>query len=403
MSVLPRVILKPREEDRILAGHPWIFDNEIGRIEGQCDPGAIVDVESSRKRYLGRGYINHQSKIRVRLLSHSKEGIDTGFWKRRLRQALEYRAGFLNTATDSFRLVFAEADLCPGLIIDLYRDISQGPQPRSYATVQFLSLGVALRANDILTALRETINLDGVVERGDAPVRLLEGLSDASSKADPGVPEEIRYLENGLSYSASLLSGQKTGAFLDQRENHLALRAIAGGRRVLDAFSNTGGFGLNALAAGALRVDFLDSSVEALAKAGDNAERNGFAGNYSKIGGNAFDFLSGLHRGHSDYSLIVLDPPAFAKNRDAMPAAYRGYKEINYRAMSCLPENGWLVTCSCSQHFSEDLFLSMLRDAAQDAGRRLRIAELRHQSKDHPILSGYPESLYLKCVMAQVI
>jgi 23S rRNA (cytosine1962-C5)-methyltransferase len=405
MSVA-RIILKPHEDERIASGHPWVYDNEIAEVIGSPEAGDAVDVESHNKHYVGRGFFNPHSKIRVRVVSRSKDGIDSGFWKRRIRQALEFRASFLDIERDSFRLLFGEADRCPGLILDLYHDyVEPDPQaaPRRIAVVQLLSYGVDRRRSEILAAIRESLNPAFIVERSDASVRVLEGLASQHDECDPGSPDSVLIRENGLWIRAKLLSGQKTGAYHDQRDNRAAAAVLAGGKAVLDAFCNSGGFGLCALKAGATHVDFVDSSEEALASARENAELNGFSGRYDIVKDDIFDFLKGAERAKRQYDLAIVDPPAFAKTRDAVEGAYRGYKEINYRALCLLPRGGWLVSCSCSQHFRLDRFLDMLKDAAHDAERSLRMAEIRFQAKDHPILSGYPESLYLKCVIGQAL
>ncbi len=405
MSVA-RVILKPHEDERIRSGHPWIFDNEIASVEGTAEAGSIVDVESANKHYVGRGFFNPHSKIRVRVITHSKDGIDAGFWKRRMREALEYRAAFLDIERDSYRLLFAEADRCPGIIIDVYNDY-QSPEatsaPRRIAVVQLLCYGADQRRDQIFQALRESIAPDYIVERSDAPVRALEGLEQPVVWGQDGSPDAILLKENGLWIQAKLLSGQKTGSYLDQRENRAAAAGFAKGRLALDAFCNSGGFGLAALRGGAARVDFVDSSAEALASAAENARLNGFEERFSCQQSDVFDFLKNAEREKARYGLVVIDPPAFAKTRDALEGAYRGYKDINYRALRILERGGYLVSCSCSHHFGLERFMAMLKDAASDAERSLRIAEIRFQAKDHPMLSGYPESQYLKCVIAQVL
>jgi len=401
-----RIILKPHEDERIASGHPWVFDNEIAEVIGAAEAGDAVDVESHNKHYVGRGFYNPHSKIRVRVVSRSKDGIDSGFWKRRIRQALEFRSAFLDVRRDSFRLLFGEADRCPGLILDLYHDYVEpdpSASPRRIAVVQLLSYGVDRRREEILGAIRETLDPAFIVERSDAPVRALEGLEAEVVASDPGSPDSILIRENGLWLRAKLLSGQKTGAYHDQRENRAAAAPLAKDKAVLDAFCNSGGFGLCALDAGAAHVDFVDSSEEALASARENAELNGFSGRYDIVKSDVFDFLKDAERSKRQYGLAIVDPPAFAKTRDALEGAYRGYKEINYRAMRLLPRGGWLASCSCSQHFRLERFLDMLRDASRDAERSLRMSEIRFQAKDHPILAGYPESLYLKCVIGQAL
>jgi 23S rRNA (cytosine1962-C5)-methyltransferase len=253
-----------------------------------------------------------------------------------------------------------------------------------------------------VAAVRERLGPVAVIERSDAPVRLLEGLPEPVHFADAEAPQAMTIRENGLLMRARFGTGHKTGHYHDQRDNRAAAAAYARGLSVMDAFCNTGGFGLCALAAGAASVEFVDSSAEALDALRENLALNGLGERASTVSANVFDHLREAERAKRRYGMIVLDPPAFAKGRDAVEGAWRGYKDINYRAIGLLERGGWLVSCSCSQHFGPDLFLSMLREAAKDAERSLLIAETRYQAKDHPVLAGYPESLYLKCVIAQV-
>jgi 23S rRNA (cytosine1962-C5)-methyltransferase len=395
----PRVILRGGEETRIEAGHPWIYDNEIAEVQGSPAPAQVVDAESARGRYLGRGFFNPASKIRVRLATRSKEGLDRGFWKRRVSEALDYRGAFLDVERDSFRLLFAEADGTPGLVADLFAS-AEGQE--RVIVLQFASAGVEARREDILGALRERLPGTLLMERSDNRARAHEGLPPAERWADPGCPESMTISERGLLMRVPLASGQKTGHYLDQRDNRLAVAAYARGRTVLDAFCNTGGFGLQALRAGAASVEFVDSSAEALRAARLNLELNRLDERRAFfMEANAFDFLREAQRSKRRYGMVVLDPPPFARDKESESAAWRGHKEINLRALAILEEGGWIVTCSCSQRFGQDKLLSCLREAARDAGRSLRLAELRHQSPDHPILSGYPESLYLSCIIAR--
>jgi 23S rRNA (cytosine1962-C5)-methyltransferase len=400
---LTRIILKRFEDERISGGHPWIYDNEIAAVEGEPSPGEAVDVESGNRHYLGRGFYNPSSKIRVRLATRSKEGVDVGFWKRRIKEALEYRAAFLDLEKDSFRVLFAEADHCPGLILDLYQGDTAGSSgPTRVAVLQLLSLGVETRREDIRQAIREVLKPDFLVERSEGHARELDGITGDRVEADPGTPEAISINENGLRMRVEPLSGQKTGSYLDQRENHLAAARYAAGRSVADVFCNAGGFGLHALRAGASSVDFLDSSELALKLSAANAQANGFPGNFRTVQANAFDFLKEAEREKRKYGMVVLDPPAFVKTKEAVGGAARGYKDINYRGLKLVEKGGYLVTCSCSFHFSQEMFVSMLIEAARDADRQVRLTEIRAQAKDHPILLGYPESFYLKCLIAQV-
>ena len=436
---MDRIILKPGEEARILAGHPWVYDNEIGRVEaasGALAPGGIADVESSRKRYLGRAVVNPASKIRARIFSPSKEGLDRGFFKRRIREAMERRRPFYDLTRESQRLVFAEADFLPGLIVDRFvgwplSDIvaafgAQAPDveaaaarlgpPQSWLSVQFLSYGMDLRRADIIGALEEVFlspdpvtstalgGPSGIVERDEAHVRELEGLPLQSGIVAGTYPEGgVLIYENGHPFIVDMLGGQKTGHFLDQKENRARAAAFARGRRVLDACCHTGGFAIHAAHAGATSVVAVDSSELAIAAVGRNAVLNGISDRISTVQANVFDLLRTYERTKERFGLVVLDPPAFAKSRAALEGALRGYKEINLRGLSLLERGGVLVTCSCSHAMDEGRFKAMVADAAVDAGRRLRLLEFRYQASDHPILLGYDESLYLKCGIYEVL
>ncbi len=431
-----RIILKPGEQDRILSGHPWVYDNEIASEladpttaaeGGGMAPGSVADVESASKRYLGRAFVNPNSKIRARIFSPSKEGVDCGFFKRRIREAIERRRRDYDLATESARIVFAEADFLPGLIVDRFvgRPLSPGetaesasvPGPLvSWLSVQFLTYAMDARRDEILAALDEVLGAPhpetgialglpaGVVERDEAHVRELEGLPLRSGVVAGSVPEGgVLIHENGLPFAVDLLGGQKTGHFLDQKENRAYAARFARGVRVLDACCHTGGFAVHAARAGAAEVVALDASVHALAAASRNAELNGVADKVRTVEGNVFDVLRAYERTKERFGLVVLDPPAFAKSRSALEGAIRGYKEINLRALNLLDKGGVLVTCSCSHAMEEGKFKSMVADAAQDAGKRIRLLAFRYQAGDHPVLVGYDESLYLKCGVYEVL
>ncbi|MDR2768342.1 MAG: class I SAM-dependent rRNA methyltransferase [Treponema sp.] len=447
---MKRIILKRGEEDRILAGHPWVYDNEIDRVldgtgaakAARLEAGECADVEAverGRPRYLGRAIVNPASKITARIYSRSKEGLDKGFFKRRLREAIARReaAGY-NLRRDSARLVFAEADFLPGLVIDRYVGVSapHSGETQSWLVIQFLAWGMDARRDMILAALAEVCAAyppapPFIVEK-DAPVRELEGLPPAVT---PERIPEIIIRENGLDFFADLSGGQKTGYFLDQRGNRrLAARyaaALSGGRflrgesgaasggheaplRILDCFSYTGGFALaaakSALAAaefsGAgpeakIEVTAVDSSPPALTLARRNAALNGIELRTAEA--DVFEFLRGEGRRKAKYDLIILDPPAFAKTRQALEAALRGYREINLRAMNLLSKGGVLISSSCSQAVDEGAFKRMINEAAADAGRTLIQGDFRCQAADHPILVGYGESCYLKCGFYRVL
>lgn len=430
-----RIILKPGEDGRIKAGHPWVYDNEIASVAclpgESLEPGGIADVESSRKEYLGRAFVNPNSKIRARLFSPSKEGVDRGFFKRRLREAIERRRYCCDLGSESARIAFAEADFLPGLVVDRFvgwplADAGEKPEfedlkkrlgpPRSWLSVQLLTYGMDLRREEIVGALEETLaHVDpvsgfslglpsGIVERDEARVRGLEGLPLRTGILSGACPEGgVLVFENGLPFAVDLLGGQKTGHFLDQARNRAAAAAYARGRRVMDACCHTGGFGIHAARAGASSVVCVDASAHALAAVERNAALNGVDRIVSAAEANLFDLLRAYERAKERFGLIVLDPPAFAKSRSALEGATRGYKEINLRAMNLLEKGGVLVTCSCSHAMDEARFKTTIADAARDAGRRLRLLEFRYQAGDHPILVGYDESLYLKCGIYEVL
>jgi 23S rRNA (cytosine1962-C5)-methyltransferase len=452
---MKRIILKNGEEKRILAGHPWVYDNEVDRVlAGPGDAplavlesGEPVDVESSRKTYLGRAFVNPRSKIIARIYSPSKEGADKGFFKRRIRDAINRRiiAGY-DLERESARLVFGEADFLPGLIVDRFigwpladleaavpdrpllfeAALSVLGTPRSWLAVQFLTYGAEVRREDILAALEEVLETPvhparadpqlihlgppvGIVEKSAARTRELEGLPLREGLICGNVPAgAIVIFENGLPFAVNLEEGQKTGHFLDQRDNRQLAAAYVTGARVLDACSYTGGFGIHACrrqmeAGGAGSAVLADVSAAALALARKNAALNGLEDRITTIEADIFELLPRYERAKERFDLIILDPPAFAKTRSALEGAVRGYKEINMRAIKLLHPGGILVSCSCSHAMDEGRFKRMVEEAAADADRRLIQLDFRYQAADHPILLGYGESQYLKCGIYRMV
>ena len=375
--------------ERAASGHPWIFSSDV-TDRGNAAPGDAVKVLDPRGQFLGVAHYSSTSRITLRLLSRQVESIDRDFFLKRLRAAIQHRERVVES-TDAYRLVSSEGDLLPGLIVDRY-----GP----YLVMQTLDQGMD-RARDVIAdCLRELLTPAGILLRNDARVRQLEGLPQEVMTHFGEIPERVHINMNGLQLEADLLRGQKTGIYLDQRENYLAAARWARGR-ALDCFTSTGGFALHA-AAKAESIDAVDSSDPALTIAAANARANDIT-NIAFRQADVFEYLGGAVAAGRHYSLVVLDPPAFAKSRRAVDDAARGYKEINLRALRLLESGGVLVSCSCSHHVSEAALHEVIAEAALDAGKTLRVLERRTQAADHPILLTVPETLYLKCLIAQVL
>ncbi|MCL4851071.1 MAG: class I SAM-dependent rRNA methyltransferase [Bryobacteraceae bacterium] len=386
---LPAVRISRKGANRLRSGHPWVFAGDL-LDEKQAAPGDVVQVLDERNRSLGVAHYSAASQIRLRLLSGRLEEVDAAFLRRRIEAAAHYRSTIV-TGTDAYRLVYSEADRLPGLIVDCYGDC---------LVMQTLDQGMDRIRNELAGLLEEITRASNVVLRNDVAVRKKEGLVLERAVLKGEVPERVPVRMNGIAMHADLLGGQKTGIYLDQRENYAAAASYAGGR-ALDCFTSTGGFALH-LAQRCESVLAVDSSGEALAAAKGNAEANGLR-NVEFREADVFDFLSAQVLAGRGYSTIVLDPPAFAKTRGALTGAARGYKEINYRALRLLRPGGILITCSCSHHFSEAAFLEVLAAASLDAGCTIRILERRTQARDHPILLTVPETHYLKCLILQVL
>jgi 23S rRNA (cytosine1962-C5)-methyltransferase len=378
--------LKPKEDRRILRGHPWVFSNEIDSGDTPFDPGEIVDVLDHAGRFIGRGYINPRSLIAVRLLTRSREEIDDSFFLKKIAaaRALRTALGF----GESHRAVFSEGDGLPGLIVDKYSDT---------LVIQSLTAGIDKLMNDIVDALQTEYAPKVIVLRNDTPSREIEGLTQEKQILQGTVLGPVTIEESGIKYRVDVLDGQKTGFFFDQRENRLALKDVVQGRKTLDCFCYVGAWSLSAARFGASEVIGLDSSEKALTLARANALLNGLAVQFRQV--DVFDELRWLEKRGERFGFIILDPPAFVKSRTKVREALRGYKEINLRAMKLLEPGGVLVTCSCSHHIDQDLFREMLIDAAYSAGRQARIVEMRTQARDHPILLAAKETQYLKCAI----
>lgn len=378
------VVVSRRGEERIRAGHPWVYRSDVA--ESDAAPGAVVRVTNARGRVLGSALFSDRSEIAIRMIARDDRAIDDAFWRARLEQAIQYRAELDIDAT-AYRLVHGEGDLLPSLIVDRYGDC--------------LVLQALSQATDRLTPvfvkwLVELLSPAGILARNDPRVRLLEGLEQRVELLHGEVPERIPVTEAGVRYEIDPWHGQKTGLFLDQRENRIAARRWARGR-LLDCFSYEGGFAL-ALAPQCESVLALDISEEAVRAIAANADRNGLT-NVEARAANVFDELRELDRADARFDTIVLDPPAFAKSRAAVPKAASGYKEINLRAMKILAPGGTLVTCSCSYNIDEELFGAIVQQAAADAHVEMRLVEKRLQGRDHPVLVGVPETYYLKCLI----
>ena len=402
----PRYTVTPKAEAAILRGHPWVYGEEVLDIQGETANGGLVDVLSRKGRYLGTGFLSQQSKIRVRLLSrNTNDRFDEAFWERKLRWAWDYRKSVLRPEDLSCcRVIFGEADAFPGLTVDRFGPI---------LVAQVLSVGMEVRKDILLPALVRILRSDGqtitgVYERNDEALRDKEGLSQGKGwyplpGEEPPASPVTEITENGVRYLVDVENGQKTGFFLDQKFNRQAVARLAPGKTVLDCFTHTGSFALNAALGGAKRVTAVDVSQAAVDMARANAERNGLSDRMDFLCENVFELLPRLEKEGSPYDFIILDPPAFTKSRKTVANAMTGYKEINCRAMRLLPRGGYLATCSCSHFATEEKFTEMLRSAARDAGVQLRQIEARQQSCDHPILWGVEESSYLKFYLFQVI
>ncbi len=389
---MARAVLLPGKEKRVFSFHPWVFRSDIARIDGSFLPGDIVDIVSSKGRFLARGYYNPNSQIALRIMTYREnEAVNRDLIFRRVHEAVEYRRSFADLK--SCRLVFAESDRLPALIVDAFGDV---------LVVQCLALGMERFKQDIVDALVEEMHPQGIWERNDVPVRKLEGLDMSTGLLYGEVPDRVMMTENGVKFWVDVKEGQKTGFFLDQKENRAAIAPFVKDKTVLDCFTHTGSFALHAGKYGAKEVTGVDISEYACLFAAENARLNGLENRVHFVTANAFDLLSEQSRSGKSYDVIILDPPAFTKSRSAVESAVRGYKEINLRAMKMIVPGGYLITCSCSQHLLPEMFGEMLLDAAKDAKVLLRQVEFRTQGKDHPILPCAHETQYLKCGIYQV-
>src|SRR4051794_1760309 len=389
---MTNVILKRKIAPRIANGHPWIFNNEINNIEGTVTPGDIVDVQFADGSFAGRGYINPQSQIAVRLLTRKKEEINEAFFYNRILKAWHYRqkTGYV----ENCRLVFGEADYLPSLIIDKFND---------YFSIQTMSLGMDKWKAAIVKALEQIFNPKGIYERNDVPVRELEGLPQQKGFLSAPFDTTIEINENGLRFMVDIQNGQKTGFFLDQQDNRRAIRHIVKDADVLGAFTYTGTFEIHAAHYGAKSVLGLDISERAVAQANQNAELNTLSQVCTFQAVNAFDVLKQWGNEKRQYDVVMLDPPAFTKSRENIQKAVAGYKEINLRGMKLIKPGGFLVTSSCTNLVSPELFIETIHAAAKDAKRKLRQVTFKAQASDHPIIWGIENTNYLKFLIVQVL
>jgi 23S rRNA (cytosine1962-C5)-methyltransferase len=389
MPSLPTVRVNRKAADRVASGHPWIFAGDV-IDRGSAQAGDAVRIVDFKGRILGTAHFSSSSQISLRILSNRVECIDESFLRKRVEAAHAFRQRIVSNS-DAYRLIHAEGDLLPGLIVDRYGD---------YLVLQLLDQGMDRLAPEIVSVFNALLISKGIVARNDAPSRAKENLSQETRIMAGDVPQRVEIHMNNLTWQADLLSGQKTGIFLDQRENYLAVQRYARGR-ALDCFTGTGGFALH-LAGACESVEAIDSSAPALGIAKWNTAANGVT-NVAFIEANVLEYLPGLVAAHLTFDVVVVDPPAFTKTRSALENAARGYKEINFRALRLLQPGGILVSCSCSHHMSEARFLEIIAAAALDCGKQLRVLERRTQAQDHPILLTVPETHYLKCLILEVL
>lgn len=401
----PRAEISRKAETSLIGGSTWVYDTEVKKIFGEIEDGNLIDVVNNRGRYMGTGYYNSHSKIRIRVISqNANDRFDYSFYERRVRYAWEYRKTVMRDDLNCYRVIFGEADGFPGLTVDKFDDI---------LVTQTLSLGTERVKPLIFKALIKVLaedgfNIRGIFERNDVGIRRLEGMEENKGFFKLNgldIPDltEVTIVENGIKYYVDFENGQKTGFFLDQKFNRRAAAKLAKGRRVLDCFTHTGSFALNCAYGGAEHVCAVDISEDAVSFAKRNAELNGLEDKMSFKAVNVFDLLPNLPTADEKYDYVILDPPAFTKSRATVDSAIRGYKEINLRAMKLLPRGGYLATCSCSHFMTDELFRTMLKSAAFDAHVELRQIEARQQAPDHPILWNMQETNYLKFYLFQVV
>ncbi len=395
---MAKVYLKRGEGRCLKAGGAWVYDNETERIEGDFENGDVVELYDFDGYFMGRGFINTASKIRIRMLSRKKDAvIDEAFFEERVRAAWEYRKQVIDTS--SCRLIFGEADFLPGLVVDKFSDV---------LVVESLALGIDRYKGLILDVLKKVLAQDGITirgvyERSDAKVRLKEGMEPSKGFIGPEFDTEVEIVENGVHYLVDVKDGQKTGFFLDQKNNRAAIHKLCKGKKVLDCFTHTGSFALNAGLAGAESVLGVDASQPAVEQAEKNAALNGLSNRVRFQCADVFELLPSLEAAGEKYDVVILDPPAFTKSRASIKQAVKGYREINLRGLKLVKNGGFLCSCSCSHFMDPELFAKTIREAATGAHKRLRQVEFRTQAPDHPILWAADSSYYLKFYVFQVV
>ena len=391
---MTRITLNKNEDRRIKSGHPWVFSNEIREVAGERVAGIAAELYDAAGGFIGVGHYNAHSLIAFRLVSRQHEDIDSAaFFEARIAAALAHRTTRYPGLV-TFRAVYGESDFLPGLVVDRYGD---------YLSLQLLSAGMDCRREQIVAALRNVFNPAGIIARNDVAVRKLEGLEEQVELLWGDIPERVEMTENGLLFQVNLREGQKTGGFLDQKQNHLLLKEISAGKNVLDCFCYTGGWAVHAASFGAQSVLGLDISARAVGQASSNAKLNKVSDRVRFEECDAFERLRSLHQEGQRFGVIVMDPPAFVKSRKNIAEATKGYLTVNRRALELLEPGGYLITCSCSYHMGREAFRDMLIQAARLAKREVRLVETCSQAADHPVLLSFPESEYLKCFVLQAV
>ncbi len=388
-----KVFLKRNEEERINEGHLWVFSNELREIQGAPQKGDVVEVFDNLSRFLGQGFYNPNSLIAVRLVTRKTEEIGIDFWADKISLAFEYRKK-VYPSLNSFRAVFSESDLIPGLIVDKYGE---------YLSVQFLSAGLEAQREIFVEALKAVFSPKGIIARNDSHLRSLEGLEEKTEILFGDIPDKINIEENGLVFRVDLLKGQKTGFFFDQRDNRALFSKYCKGKKVLDGFCHTGSFGIYAAKAGASNVTWLDSSKPALEIAEENVNLNGLGNSFNGIVADSLEYLSDTQAAEEKFDIINIDPPGLIKSRKDFNAGLRHYIKLNSAALNLLQSGGILATSSCSHNLSPSDFRNMLKEAQGKSGRQVRLLEMGTQAKDHPVLLSMPETEYLKFAILEVI